>query len=70
MPYINTLFDTHVALRSRDIDTTTLTPNDTQKTTLIVGGCYIIAIAILWYVMTSNPSFALLNLAPIGMCRT
>lgn len=27
-----------------------LTPTDTQKTTLIVAGCYIIAIAILWYV--------------------
>ena len=26
----------------------TLTPNDTQRTTLIVAGCYIIAIAILW----------------------
>ncbi|KAI6036990.1 peptidase M50B-like-domain-containing protein [Pisolithus microcarpus] len=27
-----------------------LTPNDTQKVTLIVAGCYVIAIAILWHV--------------------
>jgi len=54
MPHIDTLFDTHVALRSREIDSTTLTPNDTQKTTLIVGGCYIIAIAILWHVPYLN----------------
>lgn len=28
-----------------------LTPNETQRTTLIVAGCYVIAIAILWYVV-------------------
>ncbi|KAI6124022.1 peptidase M50B-like-domain-containing protein [Pisolithus croceorrhizus] len=28
----------------------TFTPNDTQKVTLIVAGCYVIAIAILWHV--------------------
>lgn len=28
----------------------TLTPNATQRTTLIVAGCYIVAIAILWCV--------------------
>ena len=27
-----------------------LTPNATQRTTLIVAGCYVIAIAILWCV--------------------
>ena len=27
-----------------------LTPTDTQRTTLIVAGCYIVAIAILWFV--------------------
>lgn len=27
-----------------------LTPNDTQKVTLIVAACYIVAIAILWHV--------------------
>ena len=26
-----------------------LTPNATQRTTLIVAGCYILIIAILWY---------------------
>lgn len=29
-----------------------LTPNDTQRTTLIVAGVYIAVIAILWYVVT------------------
>lgn len=29
-----------------------LTPNDTQRTTLIVAGVYIAVIAILWYVAT------------------
>lgn len=28
-----------------------LTPNATQRTTLIVAACYIVAIAILWYVL-------------------
>ncbi|KZS98844.1 hypothetical protein SISNIDRAFT_421220 [Sistotremastrum niveocremeum HHB9708] len=31
-----------------------LTPNPTQRTTLIVAGCYIIGIAILWYVPFLN----------------
>jgi hypothetical protein len=30
-----------------------LTPNATQRTTLIVAGCYIIIIGILWYALTS-----------------
>ena len=34
---------------ARDVQSQ-LTPSATQKTTLIVAGCYIIAIAILWYV--------------------
>lgn len=51
MPYLDAVLETRVALEARDIRTT-LTPNDTQRTTLIVGGCYIIAIAILWYVTT------------------
>lgn len=33
---------------------TLLTPNATQRTTLIVAGCYIIAIAILWHVPVLN----------------
>ena len=31
-----------------------ITPNATQRTTLIVAGCYIIIIGILWYVLTSS----------------
>jgi hypothetical protein len=27
-----------------------ITPNETQRVTLIVAACYIVAIAILWYV--------------------
>ncbi|PFH53602.1 hypothetical protein AMATHDRAFT_137529 [Amanita thiersii Skay4041] len=34
---------------SRDFETR-VTPNGTQQTTLIVAGCYILAIAILWHV--------------------
>lgn len=39
--------DAHNRLYPRDVDTQ-LTPNATQRTTLIVAGCYIIAIALLW----------------------
>lgn len=43
-------FATHpVFLIARDAKTQ-LTPNETQRTTLIVAGCYILAIAILWCV--------------------
>jgi len=45
MPFL----DDHVYLYPRDVGTQ-LTPNDTQRTTLIVAGCYIIAIGILWHV--------------------
>ena len=37
----------HDYLYPRDLRTQ-LTPNATQRTTLIVAGCYVIAIAILW----------------------
>lgn len=30
---------------------TQITPNETQKVTLIVAGCYILVIGILWYVL-------------------
>jgi len=53
MPYIDTVLDTRVVLESSDVRDI-LTPNDTQRTTLIVGGCYIIAIAILWHVPYIN----------------
>ena len=32
---------------------TRITPNDTQKITLIIAGIYIIAIAILWFVLVA-----------------
>jgi hypothetical protein len=43
MPFL----DDHSYLYPRDASTQ-LTPNATQRTTLIVAGCYVIAIAILW----------------------
>ena len=43
-------FGDELARRAAD-PKTLLTPNETQKTTLIVAGCYIIGIAILWYVI-------------------
>lgn len=45
MPHI----DIHDYLLSRDAKSD-ITPNATQKVTLIVAGCYVIAIAILWWV--------------------
>jgi hypothetical protein len=38
----------HLFARSLSSD---LTPNATQRTTLIVAGCYIIIIGILWYAL-------------------
>ena len=53
MPYLDAVLETRVTLEGRDVRSD-LTPNETQRTTLIVGGCYIIAIAILWYVLASK----------------
>ena len=36
-------------------DTNVLQPNETQRNTLIVAGVYILAIGILWYVLSSDP---------------
>ena len=49
-----------------------LKPNGTQRTTLIVAGCYIIIIGILWYALTSSScvDFHLIILVYVGMCRT
>ncbi|KAH7914090.1 peptidase M50B-like-domain-containing protein [Hygrophoropsis aurantiaca] len=47
MPYLDDYPTTH--LYARDAKTL-LTPNSTQRTTLIVAGCYIVAIGILWHV--------------------
>ncbi|KZP32601.1 hypothetical protein FIBSPDRAFT_925090 [Athelia psychrophila] len=48
MPAINESLDSRYIF-ARDV-TTSLTPTETQKVTLIVAGCYVIAIAILWHV--------------------
>jgi hypothetical protein len=48
-------------------------PNGTQRTTLIVAGCYIIIIGILWCVLNSSScvDFSLMIiLVYVGMCRT
>lgn len=44
MPYLD---DQTFIMYTRDVGSQ-LTPNATQRTTLIVAGCYVIAIAILW----------------------
>ncbi|KAL5511997.1 hypothetical protein ACEPAH_5216 [Sanghuangporus vaninii] len=53
MPYIDELeardFADFITLYPRDARSR-LTPTDTQRTTLIVAACYIVAIAILWHV--------------------
>jgi len=45
--------DNYYALQVRDV-TAQLTPNATQRTTLIVAGVYIIVIAVLWHVPYLN----------------
>lgn len=47
------LTDVH-ELSARSLSSS-LTPNATQRTTLIVAGCYIIIIGILWYALFSLP---------------
>jgi len=48
-----------------------LTPNATQRTTLIVAGVYIIVIAILWCVVGVTVHDCVLNIVPnIGMYHT
>jgi len=42
-------FDVQNYLFPRDVQSD-LTPNATQRVTLIVAGCYVIAIAILWWI--------------------
>ncbi|RPD59247.1 hypothetical protein L226DRAFT_536265 [Lentinus tigrinus ALCF2SS1-7] len=48
MPYVNGYPERNFAVFARDAQDT-LTPNATQRTTLIVAACYIVAIAILWH---------------------
>jgi hypothetical protein len=47
MPYLDTRSESHLWLRDFQ---TQIQPNDTQRTTLIVAGVYVIIIAILWCV--------------------
>lgn len=47
MPYVDLLQEA-VPLARRASAQELLTPNETQRTTLIVAGCYVVAIAILW----------------------
>lgn len=52
MPYLSNDTTTfHDFLQRRDFQTQ-VTPNETQRTTLIVAGVYILVIAILWCVST------------------
>ncbi|KAJ7756868.1 peptidase M50B-like-domain-containing protein [Mycena maculata] len=44
----------------------TLTPNETQRTTLIVAGCYILIIAILWHVPYLNKIIYPFKLLTVG----
>jgi hypothetical protein len=45
-------YDTTHALGARSFSSD-ITPNATQRTTLIVAGCYVIVIGILWCVLTT-----------------
>lgn len=47
MPYLNPNATFDALLNSRDFKEQ-ITPNKTQQSTLIVAGCYIVIIAILW----------------------
>ncbi|KAG2140975.1 peptidase M50B-like-domain-containing protein [Suillus bovinus] len=57
MPYLE---DQTFSFYTRDVGAQ-LTPNATQKTTLIVAGCYVIIIAILWHVPVLSWISALLT---------
>ncbi|KAI0628735.1 peptidase M50B-like-domain-containing protein [Trametes polyzona] len=48
MPSVHTYPEHNFAVFARDARDS-LTPNETQRTTLIVAACYIVAIAILWH---------------------
>ncbi|KAJ7090248.1 peptidase M50B-like-domain-containing protein [Mycena belliarum] len=54
-----------VAVYARDV-ATTLTPSDTQRTTLIVAGVYVIVIAILWHVPYLNKIIYPFKLLTVG----
>ena len=48
-----------------------ITPNATQRTTLIVAGCYILVIGILWYALFLSvlPLFCTIAELPMNVCR-
>ena len=50
MPYVHGYPEHNFAVFARDAREN-LTPNETQRTTLIVAGCYIVAIFVLWCVV-------------------
>ncbi|KAJ7702353.1 peptidase M50B-like-domain-containing protein [Mycena rosella] len=53
------------AVYARDV-ASTLAPTETQRTTLIVAGCYIVAIAILWHVPYLNKIIYPFKLLTVG----
>ncbi|KAJ7470316.1 peptidase M50B-like-domain-containing protein [Mycena latifolia] len=53
------------AVVARDV-ASTLTPNDTQRTTLIVAGCYVVLIAVLWHVPYLNKIIYPFKLLTVG----
>ena len=48
---------------------TRITPNDTQKITLIIAGIYVIAIGILWFVFFAFRIGLLKLMVWLGFCR-
>ena len=62
-------FANHVVyLAARDARSS-LTPNDTQRTTLIVAACYVVAIAILWYVANQYSLEQSSDAKVLNVCR-
>lgn len=72
MHYINELDTEATTLYVRDFRTS-ITPTPTQKITLIVAGCYIVAIAILWCALDAFLGFCCAEFDGRsqfeGMCR-
>lgn len=58
------LVDVH-ELSARDLSSS-LTPNATQRTTLIVAGCYIIIIGLLWYALSLSLSLLHITELPVN----
>lgn len=58
------LVDIH-ELSARSLSSS-LTPNATQRTTLIVAGCYIIIIGVLWYALFLCLSLSYITELPVN----